>query len=236
MGKKETNFDEIVRNGIDWQNRCIYWGGMSEDDDTSSSEFHWSNVERMVRAIHIMETSSELPIEIHMSSPGGSMYDMFRLMDEIESCTVPVHFVGSGVIASAATMVMVVCDFRSLHKNTVIMLHDGNTGACGSWTDVKIELEQTSLLMKRSHSILAANSRMDDKFWREMGERDLFIDANEAIFLGIADMIISPLDRSSMRKERESRLLVKPPDSDMRRVVNEMRRRIKSPLYRKKIN
>ena len=104
----KTAFDSISDYGTDFKNRRIYFG-VAVAADTSSNHFEWLTVEIVIRALHkLAADNSKRPIELHMSSPGGSPESMFRLIDEILSCPCKIIFVGGGEISSCATWIMAI--------------------------------------------------------------------------------------------------------------------------------
>ena len=66
--------DKII-DGVDSKNRRIFFGSIGDDE---GSDFCWSNVERVIRAIYKLSENSKRPIELHMSSGGGEVNEMLR--------------------------------------------------------------------------------------------------------------------------------------------------------------
>lgn len=224
MATDRTKHDEVISSGIDWANRKIYWGLLDRADPVD--EFCWGTVEHMVRALHQMYEMGKQPIELHFNSPGGGVYDMIRLMDEIEAAPCQIKFVGSGIIASAATWVMCVCDHRALHKNTVVMIHDGSEGFIGSHTDSQIQALHTKKLQDRLYDIFAANSRMPKAFYEDLCQRDTFLQAEEAVILGLADEVLPARKRGNVRKVRQKMLETHPDPSDIQKLTKDLYSRI----------
>jgi len=167
------------------------------------------------------------PIELHMSSDGGDAHEMLRLVDEIEAAPVQIRFIGGGQIMSCATWIMAVCDYRSLHKNTTVMVHDGTEEESGKHTDFKISAESSALLQDRLDGIFAENSRMPKYFWREVLQRDLYLTAEETVRLGLADEVIPARKRGNLRKARIAKLKEQPSKTEMEKLVKTLYKRIK---------
>lgn len=226
MATDKSELLEVVNSGIDWQLRRIYWGLLDKSDSEEKSEFCWATVEHMVRAMHKMYQLNNKPIELHFNSPGGDVYDMLRLIDEIEASPCQIRFIGSGIIASAATWIMAVSDHRSLHKNTVVMLHDGHEGFIGSHTDTQIAASHNRQLQDRLYEVFAANSRMPTVFWQDLMQRDLYLRADEARMLGLCDEVIEPRKRGGVRKSRQAILANHPDPSELQKLTKELYKRI----------
>lgn len=223
--KDRSELDVYLASGVDLTKRRLYFGDIEDVED--GQEFSWGTVEKMIRAMHKMYDISSAPIEIHMSSFGGEVNAMLRLVDEIEASPVQIKFFGGGQIMSAATWVMAVCDHRVLHKSAKVMIHDGSISGTGNHTDYHIEAEDDRSTQDKLHELFAANSRMPKEFWQSVCQRDLYISADEAVKLGIADEIIQPRKRGNVRKARAKALSRHPSSKEMSGLVGDLFKRIK---------
>lgn len=222
---RKTEFDEVLSHGVDFKNRRIYFGVHGGEGD---SEFSWNSVETVIRALHIMESNyKHAPIELHMSSDGGDVSEMMRLYDAIHASSCQIKFFGSGSIMSAASLIMASCDERYLTPNTQVMVHKWHTEiAAETETDIKIELRHyTDWLSTRMNQILADNSRMPLEFWEEVTKRDLYLNAEEAVLLGLADFIIQPKKRGNLRRKRIAKMSQPADRAVMKKLINDINRR-----------
>lgn len=223
--KDRSELDVYLASGVDLTKRRLYFGNIEDPED--GQEFSWGTVEKMIRAMHKMYDISSAPIEIHMSSFGGEVNAMLRLVDEIEASPVQIKFFGGGQIMSAATWVMAVCDHRVLHKSAKVMIHDGSLSGSGNHTDYHIEADDDRNTQDKLHDLFAANSRMPKEFWQSVCQRDLYISADEAVKLGIADEIIQPRKRGNVRKARAKALSKHPSTKEMSSLATHIFKRIK---------
>lgn len=222
MSDKNT-LDEILTFGVDIEKRRIYFGIIDSD---THSDVEWSSIETVIRGMHRMYEKNSSPIELYMSSSGGDPYEMLRLVDEIESAPVQVKFIGSGLVASAATWVMAVCDVRCLHKNAYVLVHDGSDQLEDRHTDFQIGAKHFQCLQEKLYEIFEQNSRMPKAFWQDVCQRDLYLTADEAIILGLADKVIQPRKRGSVRKSRNTALSQPVDNKLMQRTIKSMYERI----------
>lgn len=229
MSNKQ-HIDEVLIYGVDLDKRRIYFG-MTETDE--GNDFSWQSAEIAIRGMHKMYQLSSAPIEIHMSCPGGDPYEALRLVDEIESAPVQVKFVGGGIIASAATWIMCVCDVRHLHKNSYVMVHDGSEAIEDRHTDVQIESKHSQHMQDRLYDIFEQNSRMPKSFWQDVCQRDLYLSAEEAVLLGLADKVIVPKKRGSVRRARVNSLNTAPDSKTMQKTIKHLYERINRKHYPK---
>lgn len=226
---KENKQADVIENylkyGVDLYHRRIYFG---DADWVDGDEVNFSSISYAVRAIDKMLDISNRPIEIHMSSYGGDPYAMLALHDKIKESPCKFIFYGSGFIMSAATWIMAVCDERWLSNNTTIMVHDGSIHIGGRVTDVRISNEEDARLQEVLEEIYAENSHMPKEFWTTVCRRDLYLTADEAVTLGLADAVIGYRKRGNFRKGPRTSTFDNPPQKrQLRSLVAKLYGRIK---------
>lgn len=223
----KTELDDLLSLGVDSVKRRIYFGDCITLAEEESGEVSPRSIELAVRALHrLANEAPQKPIELHMNSPGGDPYAMLRLYDEILSCPCQVKFFGGGIIQSSATWIMCACDERYLHPSTTVMVHDGNEPMQGTHTDVKIAMSEAVRLQDMLYDVYAANSRMPRSFWEDVCQRDLYLTAQEAINLGLADKLIEPKKRGNLRKMRSANLKKPLAHVDMEGLIHQLYKRV----------
>jgi len=222
---EKSGLDDIISRGIDLKNRRIYFG-MIEDQD--GGDIAWNTVEITVRALSKMSLDyPKKPIEIHMSSGGGEVYAALRLYDAIQACPCQIKFFGSGQIMSSAVWIMAGCDERTLDPNTVVMIHDGSVESLDqNHTDRQIDSAEGERLNIQMFKLLSDNSRLPTDFWLEVSQRDVYLTAEEAILLGLADRISESKKRGNLRKSRSYGLAQTPDKKDLSKLVRSLYKRI----------
>lgn len=220
--------------GIDTKNRIINFGviDFSESLD-NGGDVSWLSCELAVRGLKLLESESNKPIEIHMSSPGGDPFYMLRLYDHIQKSSCQIKFFGSGLIASSATWIMAGCDERYLDKHTWILIHDspatGERTSPIKLTDYEIDVGMDTSMQDQLNRIYAQNSKMPKEFWDQFVKRDLWLSAEEAIYLGLADELIEPKKRGNVRKKRAANLKEKPDAAELKKIIEKLRGRVHLP-------
>lgn len=142
----------------------------------------------------IIETCE--PFEFIVSSYGGSAVDMFAIYDTMrlikEDCEI--HTVGLGKVMSAAVLLLAAGTKgqRKIGANCRLMIHGVISGQQGHLDDLENEMEESKWMQKQYIKALAIESNMTEKYIRNLMKRRLnvYIDAKEAVELGIADSII----------------------------------------------
>jgi ATP-dependent Clp endopeptidase proteolytic subunit ClpP len=216
----QTEFEDVLTLGVDSSLRRVYFGDYTVVSTEDIGAFSHRSVELAVRALHrLAGEDAGKPIELHMSSGGGDAYAMLRLYDAILGCPCQVKFFGGGIIMSAATWIMSACDERYLYPNTTVMVHEGSEGMGGTHTDVKIGAAETQRIQGVLYDIYAANTRMPRAFWEDVCQRDLYLTAQEAVALGLADKVLEPKKRGNLRKVRQAALAKSPTREELQELV-----------------
>ena len=229
-GKHKKGFQKDVgilqtylHNGIDLEKRRISFG----DVEYSTSDFEFASVTIAIRAIDKMLDLNNQAIEIHMNSYGGDPYQMLALKDKILESSCKFVFYGRGVIMSAATWIMVVCDERYLSEDAVVMVHNGWVEQCERLTDIQINMKEQKRLQELLEQIYTDNSFMDKKFWHAVCKRDLFLTSDEVIALGLADALIVPKKRGNLRSGLRSNTFNNPTSrKELRKLVEKLFERV----------
>jgi len=229
MARTKTDLENYLVYGVDEKYRRVYFGvALSTADDTNDvGGVSQCSIEYAIRAIERMASEyPKAPIEIHMNSYGGDPYSMLALYDVIQTASCQIKFFGKGAIMSAATWILCGCDERYLYPNTTVMVHAGWEEQAATFWDFKINSEESRRLQNLLEDIYTNNSRMPKDFWTEVCKRDLFLSAEEALALGLADKIIPPKKRGNFRKIREANLTEVIEEKKLNKLVKKLFDRI----------
>jgi len=136
------------------------------------------------------------PIEFCISTYGGSAMDMFAVYDVMrevrEFC--PIQTVGMGKVMSAGVLLLAAGTKgeRRIGKNCRVMIHGVISGQHGHLHDVENEFEEAKITQKLYVKALASETNMTESHLRKLIQRktNVYIDAQEAVELGIADIVV----------------------------------------------
>jgi len=228
MSRAKTELENYLVYGIDELNRKIYFGThLLSSDSEDVGDVTQNSVEFAIRAIERMsQDRPKTPIEIHMNSYGGDIYPMLALYDVIQNSSCQIKFYGKGAIMSAATIIMCGCDERYLYPNSRVMIHAVSTEMSGTMLDTKINIEESGYQQEKMEQIFEDNSRMPKNFWHEACKRDLFLSAEECVQLGLADRIVHPKKRGTLRKIRQHHLTQQVDQKKLTRLADRLLGRI----------
>jgi len=140
-------------------------------------------------------TSLEIPpvsIKLHINSFGGSVFAGFAAVDYIKNSAVPVDTVINGCAASAATLMSIAGKNRYMHENSFMLIHQISSGMWGKYEEMKDDLKNSELLMKRIIAMYEEGTKIPKKQLARMLKHDLWWDAKTCLKYGLVDDIVAP--------------------------------------------
>ena len=138
----------------------------------------------------------EKSIGFYVCTYGGSADDMFALYDVMRQVreTTEIHTVGMGKVMSAGVLLLAAGTKgkRKIGKYCRVMIHSVVGGSHGSLPNLANEMEAMQQIQKDYIDALVAETSMSKKDLKKLLERkvNVYLSAEEAVELGIADIII----------------------------------------------
>ena len=162
--------------------------------------------EKVAEVVHAMLYLNEVnkaqpsdkrrPIDFYISTYGGNADDMFALYDimkQIQEET-EIHTIGVGKVMSAGVPLLAAGTKgkRKIGKNCRIMIHSVVAGQHGPLHNLINEMEAVEQIQKMYINCLVSETKMTKKDVKNMLERNVnvYLSAEEAVELGIADIIV----------------------------------------------
>jgi len=148
--------------------------------------------------LNVIQTKEEerKPIEFYISTYGGNADDMFALYDIMNYVkkSSSIQTIGLGKVMSAGVLLLSAGTRgeRRIGQNCRVMIHNVMGGTAGSLPNLANELSAIEQLQEDYVSALVENTKMTKKQLRKMlNEKvNVYLSAEEAIELGIADIIV----------------------------------------------
>ncbi|ODV95499.1 hypothetical protein PACTADRAFT_50215 [Pachysolen tannophilus NRRL Y-2460] len=144
--------------------------------------------------LYLESQSSSKPIHLYINSPGGSISSGLAIYDTIQYIKSPVSTVCLGQACSMASLLL--CSGkrgkRLILPNSMIMIHQPSGGFKGQASDIEIHANHILNTKKKICSIYMKHMKEglnSDKI-SELLERDRFLNAQEAVDLGLADKVL----------------------------------------------
>jgi len=128
-------------------------------------------------------------IYLHINSHGGSVFDVFSSIDTILTSKIPIISIVEGSVASAATLMSIVCKNRYISENSLMLIHQLSTNNLGTYEELKDDFTNNKKIMKTLHKIYEKYTKMKMHQIKRILQRNLWLDATTCIKLGLADAI-----------------------------------------------
>jgi len=184
--KKIDEFNASDRIGVKLLDNSVHFLTGEITDENVNECIKWIVYENL--------DAKEKVLTLYVNSSGGDLYQAFALIDIMRSSKHVVRTVGIGNIMSAAFLIFASGDQGERHiaANTGIMCHQFSGGTDAKFHDLKAEMKENELLNKKMVDILKnatglAPSRIKTKL---LPASDVYLTAQEAIDLGIADHLL----------------------------------------------
>lgn len=132
------------------------------------------------------------PIELVITSYGGSCYDGLGIYDVIQNSKTPVYTQVYGYAMSMGVVILLAGHKRFISKHSTLMFHDIATGMFGPLEYIKGGLDQTEKLRDMATDIICDRTNITREKLNEIykSKQDWYITAQDAVKLGFADEII----------------------------------------------
>lgn len=141
-----------------------------------------------------LEQQGDGDITIQISSPGGSIYDGYSILDTMNFIKPDVSTVCMGMVASMATIIASsgTKGKRFILPHARFLIHQPMTGIREGTqcSDIQIRAREIESLKKELTTILAENSNLNYDTVLQMCDRDTIMTAEEAVKNGFVDKII----------------------------------------------
>jgi ATP-dependent Clp protease protease subunit len=194
-GRGERAYDIYSRLLKD---RIIFLGGQIEDEVANLI---------IAQMLFLSNEDSETDIHFYINSPGGvitaglAVYDTMRFL----RCEVATYCVGLAASMAAVLLAAGHPQKRFLLPNSRVLLHQPLVSGVleGVATDIDIEAKEILRLRSRLYKILSEHTGKDVEKIEKDCDRNLWMDAQEAIGYGLADRILQKAPAVIKQKENE---------------------------------
>ena len=144
-----------------------------------------------MRSLLQHRTDKNAPINLMINSPGGDIYEMFGIIDYIESLDVKVNTICRGRAFSAAAIILTMgTGNRMMSKRSTVMFHQSSSFLGGKMSDITAFLDNVKSLEKTIYDMLASRTKQDAEWWKNKMRSDMFFTADELLEIGVIDQVI----------------------------------------------
>ena len=150
----------------------------------------------IAQMLFLEQNNSEEPIHFYINSPGGSVYAGLGIYDIMQHVSCPVHTYCVGLAASMGSLLHAAGEkgHRYSMPNSRIMIHQPLGGARGQQTDIEIQAREIATLRNNLEGIYVTHNSKG-KTLEEIHaacERDNYLSPQDALELGLLDVIVEP--------------------------------------------
>jgi len=194
-GRTERAYDIYSRLLKD---RIVFLGGAINDDTANLI---------IAQMLFLSNEDSKNDIHFYINSPGGTITAGLAIYDTIRflRCDVATYCIGQAASMGAVLVTGGTAGKRSLLPNSRILLHQPMIMGIveGPATDLEIEAQEILRLRSRLYKILAEHTGQDAEKIEKDCDRNLWLEANEAIEYGLVDRILQKAPEIMKSSKRE---------------------------------
>jgi len=139
------------------------------------------------------ELTNTSRITLRINSPGGSVFDGIAIYNALRRHAAHITVVVEGIAASIASVIVCAGDEVVMPENAMLMLHEPSAVVSGTADDL---LSMAAALEKMRVSLVSAyrdKSGLPDTKIETLLNKETWLSASEALELGFADRIESPV-------------------------------------------
>lgn len=137
------------------------------------------------------------PIRLYVNSFGGSVYDMWLLVDTILNSKTPVYTYCNGYAMSAAFQIFLAGHKRYVSSHATLMYHQIYCWRSGKYQDLVEDRQHMDHLNDQIEKYVIERTKLTQEDLDAIREkkRDTYFTAAEAIELGITDQLINEKEK-----------------------------------------
>ena len=149
----------------------------------------------IAQLIHLEAEKPGAPIDLYVSSPGGSISAVLGVYDAMRYVGCPVQTTCVGEAGPTAALLLAAGEpghRRALPHARITLHQPGTEGRRGAIPDLLVEAEELARVRALLESILAEHTGRTPEQIRDDTDRDLVLSADEAVTYGLIDAVLEP--------------------------------------------
>tara|TARA_B110000046_G_scaffold5113_1_gene5417 strand:- start:2398 stop:3012 length:615 start_codon:yes stop_codon:yes gene_type:complete len=129
-------------------------------------------------------------VHLYVHSDGGDVFAGLSAYDHIRANRVPVTTVADGMVASAASLLLLAGETRLAMSHASVLIHQLSTGFAGKYADLLDEVQNSSALMDSLHAIYRARTDMSAKRLAVLLKKERCLDATRCLREGFVHALV----------------------------------------------
>ncbi len=158
-----------------------------------SGEINKDSADRLIKDLLILEGESSDNVTLYINSPGGDVDAGYAIYDMIRFVSCPVTIVGMGLVASAASLILlsVPAERRLGLPDSSYLIHQPLSQMKGVATDIEIHAAQLDKIKKKINLLISNATGKSLEQVSADTDRDYWLDAEEAVKYGLISRVVS---------------------------------------------
>lgn len=207
---KDQLLYDVHNNSINLTRREIYLHSYYSDDDNGEPGVDYRQATTFIKNLHILDQSPNKSILVHMHSSGGCWDNGMAIFNSVEYAKSDITMLAYSQASSMSGIIFQSADLRIMMPDCHFMIHHGSIGTSGvhptAFSNIAKGQEKACKRMLQIFAEKAIGCGTGDFFTRKKtatvdtaykfferklkDEIDWYLDAEEAVFYGLADGII----------------------------------------------
>ena len=162
----------------------------------------------IAQMLYLASKDSKRDIKLYINSPGGSVTAGLAIYDTMQflRCDVATYCVGQAASMAAVLLAGGKAGKRFLLANNRVLIHQPLISGelIAPATDLEIEAKEIMRLRERLYTILSKHTGQSAEKIEKDCDRNLWLDADEAIKYGLADRIVQKAPEAVKSADKES--------------------------------
>lgn len=157
----------------------------------------------VAQLIYLSNEDPEAPIQMYISSPGGSIYAGMGIYDTMQMIPNQISTVAVGFTASYGTVLLTAGakGHRYALPNATVHMHQPwSGGGGGQATDIEIQAKEILRQRQRINEILAERTGRPITDIERDTDRDYYMSSQQAVDYGLVDQVLQPRELKQLTK------------------------------------
>jgi ATP-dependent Clp protease, protease subunit len=157
----------------------------------------------MAQLLHLEAASLDQEISLYINSPGGTYSALTAIYDTMQFIQPDVATICMGQASSAAAVLLAAGapGQRSVLQHAKVLLHQPSSQARGTLPDLAVQAKEVSRVRAEFDEILSRHTGHPVAKIRRDTDRDMTLNAREAVEYGLADQVITTRRASQSEAE-----------------------------------
>ncbi len=187
----------LLHHYEDEEARRIYLEGAIGTEDDIAGENSTQIIKRILRYNREdkgVPTNERKPIFLFIDSGGGSGLDCLVIANLILQSKTPIYTVNMCCAYSAAGILLSCGHKRFALRGSAVLIHTYSAGIDGTRENIENQKRFFDKLDKRIVEVLAKQTKVDSKMYRQKAPKNWYLDDEECLKYGVIDKIVDDID------------------------------------------